>query len=183
MRDLSKTEVEKMLVRGRALSEDVITALLDEFQKEQPEIYEAIFGEFSDAIAEDSQDMSNLFVDICCDIIWIYREAFGKPPINPNAEQWICDSVTLLDAELKALSDEFPMNGVFRFKLRERFERRSIMSGVQMNLLNILHDEVEKYASFKRERQRAIGPTFCFLFVIVRLMNELYNQKELCQKC
>lgn len=176
MRDLSRTEVEEMIAQGRKLSEQVITALLDEFQEDQPQIYQAIFVEFSAAIADDSEDMSDLFVDLCCDVIWVYRKAFGRPPIIPDAEEWMTGHLSLLDAELKSLVDVFPMNKAFRAKLRDRFLKRSLGSGVQLELLQVLHDKVDRYASLKKKRQVAIGPTLSMLFVIVRLMDELYNE-------
>ena len=66
------------------------------------------------------------------------------------------------------------MHDSIRTNLQGRFVKRSIESGVQMGLLEHLDIEVEKYASFKKERQSAIQLTNNLLFVIVRLMDELY---------
>ena len=40
-----------------------ITAILDEFQKKQPEIYPAIYGEPSDRIAEQNPEMANIYLE------------------------------------------------------------------------------------------------------------------------
>jgi hypothetical protein len=167
-----------MLMQGRMLSEQETTSLLDEFQKKQPEIYQAIFGQLSDAIVEENRDMANLFLDLCFDIIWIYYKAFGKPPQIRKGEQRVLDSLSLLDPELKSLYEDIPMNEKLRLKLQERFVKRSVEAGVQMELLEILHTEVQKYASFKKERQSAISVTNNLLFVIVRLMDDLYGKKR-----
>jgi hypothetical protein len=166
-------------MQGRMLSEGDITSMLDEFQEEQPEIYQAIFGELSDAIAEENRDMASLFLDLCYDIIWIYRKAFGKPTKLRKGEQRVLDSLSLLDPELKSLYEDIPMNDKLRLKLQERFVKRSVEAGVQMDLLEILHTEVKKYASFKKERQAAIPVTNNLLFVIVRLMDDLYGKNRL----
>ena len=49
MRALSKKEIDRILAKGRMLLDQEITAILDEFQKKQPEIYQAIYGEPSDS--------------------------------------------------------------------------------------------------------------------------------------
>jgi len=176
LRTLSKNEVNQIVLQGKSLSEREVTFILDEFESEQPAIYQAIFAELSDGIAEVNQDMANLFLDLCFDIIWVYRKAFGKPPIIKNGEEWITNSIALLDAELKSLSEYVPMHDSIRTNLQGRFVKRSIESGVQMGLLEHLDMEVKKYASFKKERQSAIQVTNNLLFVIIRLMDELYTK-------
>ena len=178
MRTLSKDEINQILLQGKGLSESEVTSILDEFETVQPEIYQAIFGVLSDGIVEVNQDMADLFLDLCFDIIWIYRKAFGKPPIIKKGEEWITNSLSLLDAELKSLSEYVPMHDSIRTNLQGRFVKRSIESGVQMGLLEHLDIEVEKYASFKKERQSAIQLTNNLLFVIVRLMDELYTKAK-----
>ena len=167
-----------MIFQGKNLSEREVTAILDEFEINQPEIYRAIYGEFSDGIMEENQDMGNLFLDLCFDIIWIYRKAFGKPPRIKDGEEWLITSLALLDTELKSLTEQIPMEKKFRDKLKTRFVNRAIESGVQMALFEYIDTEVEKYASFKNERLSAVHFTNNLLFIIVRLMDELYNRKK-----
>lgn len=178
LRTLSKNEINQILLKGKGLSESEVTSILDEFETVQPEIYQAIFGVLSDGIVEVNQDMADLFLDLCFDIIWIYRKAFGKPPTIKKGEEWITNSLSLLDAELKSLSEYVPMHDSIRTNLQGRFVKRSIESGVQMGLLEHLDIEVEKYASFKKERKSAIQLTNNLLFVIVRLMDELYTKAK-----
>ncbi len=74
--------------------------------------------------------------------------------------------------------EDISMNDKLRLRLQERFVKRSLESGVQMDLLEILDTEVKKYASFKKERHAAIPLTNNLLFVIVRLMDDLYGKKR-----
>jgi hypothetical protein len=101
MRLLSKKEINRIRTDGKRLSSEQITAILDEFERDQPEIYRTIYGEPSDAIAEENPDMAKLYLDLCFDIIWIYRNAFGKPPKIPDRQKLILNSLSLLDTELK----------------------------------------------------------------------------------
>jgi hypothetical protein len=43
MRALSRKEIDRILAKGRILLDHEITAILDEFQEKQPEIYQAIY--------------------------------------------------------------------------------------------------------------------------------------------
>ncbi len=100
---ISKSEITRSIREGRKLSEEEGTAVLDQFEEEQPEIYQAIFGPLSDAIGEDSLDMSYLFLDLCFDIIWVYRKEFGNPPKSVAGKEWLNAKIGRLDAEMKAL--------------------------------------------------------------------------------
>ncbi len=178
MRPLLRKEIDRMIAQGRMLPEKDGTAILDEFEEQQPDIYQAIFGELSDAIAEDNQDMADLFLDVCFDIIWVYRSAFGKPPVAKQDDDWVPNALALLDAELKSLLDDTSMHGKLRANLQERFIKRCIETGIQVELLKILTERVEKYGSLKRKRRSVIPLTNNFLFIIVRLMDELYSRKK-----
>lgn len=102
---------------------------------------------------------------------------FGKPSRAGKKEQPVLDSLSLLDSELKSLFEDIPMHEKLRLRLQGRSVKRSLDAGVQMELLEILDKEVKKYASFKKERHAAIPLTNNLLFVIVRLMDDLYGKK------
>jgi hypothetical protein len=174
---LSHNEINDILRESKVLPEKQATSILDEFESDHPEIYQAIFGDLSDGVAEINQDMANLFLDLCFDIIFIYRKVFGKLPRISNEEQCMVNSMSLLDAELKAISEDIPMEKSLRNRLQKRFINRSVESGIQMDLLNHLNTEVTKYASFNKKRQPAIYVTNNLLFVIVRLMDALYENQ------
>lgn len=178
MRVLSKEEIESLITRGRKLSEKEGIALLDEFEKKQPDLYEFMYGEPREAIAEDNVDMADLYPDLCMDILCVYREAFGKPPKTKRGAKWFDDALVLIDAELKAMLDDSDMEAPFRRRLQDRLVRRSLDGGIQMELLSYLENKVANYASLSEDRRAAINSTRNFLFVFLRLMDELYNRKK-----
>ncbi len=175
MRILKQREVEDIISRGKKAPEYKITAILDEFQKEHPGVYRVIYGEPSDAIATINKDMANLYLELSFDVVWVFTEAFGKPPEVNNEERWVLSKLSLLDAELKSLTKEVPMSDKFRRNLQERFVKRSFGSKIQLELLQYLENEVTKYASFYKKRATASHLTTNLLFVLVRVMGDLYN--------
>jgi hypothetical protein len=177
MKILKENEVKAILAEGKSLSDYEISTVLDELEREQPEIYHVIYGELPDGIAQINKDMANLFLDLSFDVIWVFKKAFGKPPLLTNGEEWVANKISLLDAELKSLVHDRPMNAKIRRNLQERFVKRSFGTAVQIGLLKHLENEVISYASFKHQRVFAIHVTTNLLFVLVRLMGDLYSLK------
>ncbi|MCD6584452.1 MAG: hypothetical protein J7K96_01700 [Desulfobacteraceae bacterium] len=175
MRILSQLEVDKIISRGKIAPNNKITAMLDELEGKHPSVYRLIYGEPSDAIATISNDMANLYLDLSFDVVWVFCEAFGKPPEVENEEQWVARKLSFIDVELKSLTNKIPMNNKFRGKLQERFVNSSLEVKIQLELLRYLENEVDRYASFKKKRTKAIQVTNNLLFVLVRLMGDLYN--------
>ena len=178
MRIIEKIKVEEIIAKGRKASEQEITAMLDELEEKHPNVYRMIYGEPSDDIALISKEMAELYLDLSCDVIWFFSYAFGKLPKVVNEEEWVTKHLSLIDAELKSLTHEIPMNSKFRRNLQERFVRRSLESKIQLELIQHLENEVIKYASFKRSRNRGILLTNNLLFVLVRLLGDLYLSVE-----
>jgi uroporphyrinogen-III decarboxylase len=121
-----------------------------------------------------NKDMANLYLDLSCDVIWVFNSAFGRLPEVENEEKWVLDHLSQIDAELKSITEEIPMNSMFRKNLQERFVKRSVEAKVQFDLLHYLEGEVVKYASFKKARKKAISVTNNLLFVLVRLLGDLH---------
>ncbi len=175
MKTLNREQIESIISLGRSLPDDKITEILDELQNDLPAVYRFIYGEPSDAIASLNQDMANLYMDLSFDVIWVYRKAFGNPPTIEDNEKWVINKLGLLDAELKSLISEIPMNRKFRKNLQERFIQRSCDTSIQIELLEYLRKEVVKYASFDPKREQAIDLTANLLLILVRLFGDLYS--------
>ena len=175
MRTLSKSEIAGYVQEGRQLSEREGTAILDQFERNQPQMYQAIFGELSDGIAQENLDMANLFLDLCFDIILVYKLAFGNTPAISKDEDWFYRKAALLDAELKSLNNEESMSSKFKQRLSNRFVERSVEAGIQLQLLQHLDEQVRNYASFNNSRKESIHLTNNLLFVVVRLMDDIYS--------
>jgi hypothetical protein len=60
MRTLSSKEINRILMKGRMLSSQEVTEILDEFQRNQPDLYAVIYGELSDGLTKENTDMAPL---------------------------------------------------------------------------------------------------------------------------
>ncbi len=175
MEPISRQDVEKIMQWGKSLSEEQCTRLLDHFENYQSQLYNAIYGELSDAIAAVNLDMANLFLDLRFDIFLIYNWVEGDIPREPEDKQWLTSKIALLDAELKSLSPESAMDTKLSVALNERFVARCKESGTPLGLLSCLNDEVHRYASFNPARVPAISLTNNLLFAVVRMMDSVYE--------
>jgi hypothetical protein len=179
MKILTCQEIEYILAKGGFLSDDKITLILDELEREHPGIYRMIYGEPSEHIASINKDMAKLYLDLSFDVVWIFRSAFGNPPkLKVDSEKWVVDKLSLLDPELKSLIGEMPMHGRFRKSLQERFIKRSIDTAIQFALLKYIEKSIKKYTSFQEKRKAAMQATRNWLFIVVRLMGDLYEVKS-----
>lgn len=178
LRVLTRSKIIEFIQEGKQLSPKVGTAVLDDFEKNQPYLYNAIFGELSDSIAKESLDMADLFLDLSFDIIFVYKKASGDKIAESRDESWFANKVALLDAELKSLDNGSAMNGKFRERLSNRFVERCVEAGVQLEFLSYLDEQVQHYASFKSSRKKAIHVTNNLLFVVIRLMDDIYRDSN-----
>ena len=173
MKPVTRQDVDDIVQWGRSLSEEQGTRLLDHFEKHQS--LNAIFGVLSDAIGEVNIDMANLFLDLCFDIVLVYHRVLGDAPQEPENTRWLESKMALLDAELKSLSPQSTMDSQLSSTLNERFVERCKESGTPLGLLNYLDDQVLHYASFNSARIPAIALTNNLLFIVVRLMDSIYE--------
>jgi hypothetical protein len=172
MQPLTEDQIIQGLKKSRRLSDDELTRILDSFEKKHSLVYEAIYGTFSDGIAEVNRDMSNLFLDLCFDIIWLYGQYYsGEQSLT---EEEATDLVVQMDMELKVYDDSSSVEQRFREQLIQRGMERF----VQIDLMRHLAREVERYASFKPARKKAEVVTVWMLFIIVALMDRTYGLEE-----
>lgn len=175
MRTLSSTEINDALQIIKTFSDSKLNELLDQFENEFPEIYYSIYGELSDRIGIYNLSMGDLFLDLCFDIFYIYSHYFGTPPKISNIKEWMDSKLRLINAELQSTSEEFEMEDKFREKLQNKFVDRVKKINLQMQLLAHMNNAVEKYVVFDRNRNAALPITENFLYVVVRLFDEIYH--------
>ena len=173
MKIYSKLEIQNILKQGNSLSDKEGSLVLDKFQENQPDIYHAIFGIFCQEISEINEDMGNLFIDLCFDIMWFYRSEVGDlPKIDTKTSN---EYLKGIDMEIKSTSDEFPMDQDFRNFLKTRFIKTAQEDDFQMELLYYLNEAIVKYVSFNRDRKCAESFTRNMIFIIIRYMDKLSN--------
>ena len=88
MRILDTNEVEDIVSRGTRLPDSKLGAILDELEKDHPGVYRVIYGEPSDAIAIVNKDMADLYLNLSFDVVWVFKDQFGKPPEVHDEERW-----------------------------------------------------------------------------------------------
>jgi hypothetical protein len=174
VRVLQPTEIANLAAKSKDTPEHSVTAFLDELERKHAAIYRVIYGEPSDAIAAINEDMANLYLELAVEVVWIFAEAFGKLPEMADGDAWVFGRLAMIDAELKSIAPETQMDAKFRTTLQDRFANSAVKSGIQMALLAHLRDEIERYASFNRRRGSAIHLTNNMLFVLVRLLGDMY---------
>ncbi len=174
MHELSDRELLAAIEHSHNIDNETADVLLQKFQIEQAALAEAIFTVFPSLIEQQNQEMAELFLGLCFDIIFIYQYAFGKAPIEN--EESLIKQAALLDAELQALIPDNEMDGKIRAKLQNRFHERSSADETQMGLIRFMNTEIDAFAAESVSRVSAIKITQAMIFSVVRLFSSLYSQ-------
>jgi hypothetical protein len=176
MHELTDRELYQALEYAKSIDEDDGRKIIEQFQLEQTPLAQTIFGIFPDVIAEENQEMSYLFMDLCFDVLCVFKKAFGPLPSQSDMDiDWIEKQAVLLDAELQSLIKDKHMDDKIRLKLQERFLNRVIKDNPQMGLVNFMNVAIDDFASENPTRVSAIKTTQTMIFIVIRLFNNLYS--------
>jgi hypothetical protein len=86
MHELTDRELYQALRYAKSIDENTGRKILDQFQSDQTALAQTIFGILPAVIAEQNQDMANLFMDLCFDVICVYQKAFGPLPSQKDMD-------------------------------------------------------------------------------------------------
>ena len=101
MHEHTGSELYQAIEYTKSIDEDASRKIMEQFQFDQTARSETIFDIFLAVIAEENEDMSYLFMDLCYDILCIYQKAFGPlPSQNEMDYDWLEKHAMLLDAKL-----------------------------------------------------------------------------------
>jgi hypothetical protein len=176
MHELTNRELYQALEYAKSMDESAGRKIMEQFGLDQTALAQTIFGIFPAVIAEQNQDMANLFMDLCFDVICVYRKAFGSlPPQKDMDLDWLEKQAMLLDAELQSLMTDKDMDEKIREKLQDRLRQRSLDETGQMGLVNFMNAAIDEFASENPVRVPAIKTTQTMIFVVIRLFNNLYS--------
>jgi hypothetical protein len=176
MHELTERELYLALEYAKSLDENAGRKILEQFQLEQTALAQTIFGIFPAVIAEQNQDMANLFMDLCFDVICVYQKAFGPLPSHKDMDlNWLEKQAMLLDAELQSLMTDRHMDDKIREKLQDRLRQRSLDETGQKGLVNFMNAAIDDFASENPVRVPLIKTTQTMIFVVIRLFNNLYS--------
>lgn len=175
MHELSDRELYQAIAYAKSIDEATGKEIMAEFELAQPGLYQTIFGIFPAIIAEQSQDMAYLFMDLCFDVICVYRHAFGDPPQSGIDLEWMEKQATLLDAELQSLIRNNPMDDKIRKSLQKRFALRGAEEVTQLGLIKFMNAAIDEHTSLNTSCVPAIKITQAMIFAVVRLFSGLYG--------
>jgi hypothetical protein len=176
MHELTDRELYQALEYAKSMDENAGRRILEQFQLDQTALAQTIFGIFPAVIAEQNLDMANLFMDLCFDIICVYKKAFGPMPSQKDMDlEWLEKQAMLLDAELQSLMTDKHMDEKIRERLQDRLRQRSLDETGQAGLVNFMNTAINEFASENPVRVSAIKTTQTMIFVVIKLFNNLYS--------
>lgn len=175
MHDLTERELYQALHYAKNITEETGRKILQQFQLDQTALAQTIFGVFPAVIAEQDQDMSHLFMDLCFDVICVFENTFGALPSQTDMDiNWLEKQAVLLDTELQALMTDKHMDDKIRNKLQNRIIQREIEDNPQPGLIKFLNAAIDEFASESPARVKATKITQTMIYVVVRLFCSLY---------
>jgi hypothetical protein len=176
MYELSERELFEAIHYAKSLDEETGAKIIGQFQNEQTAMAETIFNIFPSIVAEQNQEMSYLFMDLCFDVICVFQHAFGALPNQSEMDfNWLERQTPLLAAELQSLVTERPMEEKMRSKLQDRFVKRSSEETVQRGLVNFMNAAIDDFASENVSRVPATKITQTMIAIVIRLFSNLYS--------
>ncbi|MDD5494111.1 MAG: hypothetical protein PHG36_05515 [Dehalococcoidia bacterium] len=179
MHELTDRELYQALEYAKSIDEDAGRKIMEQFQLEQTALAQTIFGIFPTVIAEENQEMSYLFMDMCFDVLCVFQKAFGPLPSQNNIDiDWIEKHAVLLDAELQSLIKDKYMDDKIRSKLQDRFLNRVIKDNPQMGLVNFMNAAIDDFTSENPTQVPAIKTTQTMIFIVIRLFSNLYSHAK-----
>jgi hypothetical protein len=135
MRELPEKELYQALKYAKSLNEETGRKIIERFELDQTALAQMIFSIFPDVIAEENQEMSYLFMDLCFDVLCVFQKAFGPLPSQYDMDyDWLEKQAVLLDAELQSLIKDKHMDSKIRSKLQDRFVSRVIKDNPKWDL-------------------------------------------------
>ena len=179
MRELTNQELYQYLEYAKGIDEKNGRKILERFELDQTALSQMIFGIFPNVIAEENQEMSYLFMDLCFDVLCVFQKAFGPLPSQNNMDyDWLEKQAVLLDTELQSLIKDKHMDSKIRSKLQDRFVNRVINDNQQMGLINFMNTVIDEFASENISRVSTIKTTQTMIFIVIRLFSNLYTHAD-----
>lgn len=179
MHELIEQELYKALEYAKSIDQDGGQRIMIQFEIDQPLLFQTVFNTFSSIIAERHQDMAHLYMDLCFDVICVYKKAFGVTPKFKDDPTWMERQVGVLDKELKPLLESRHMSEKRSQQLKEDFFSPKEGEIVQTSLVQFLNASVADFASYNNCDETTVDLTKTMLFVVVRLLNNLYSKPTL----
>jgi len=82
MHELTDRELYQSLEYTKGIDEETGRKIIERFELDQTALAQMIFGIFPDVIAEENQEMSYLFMDLCFDILCVFKKLLAPCPLK-----------------------------------------------------------------------------------------------------
>jgi hypothetical protein len=158
MRILTRVDVFNAIQRAKSLTEEQASTFLSQFCQNNPAIGQTFLSGFPMVIAPQSEQLSQVFMDTCFDIIYVYAQVLGELPPNVVSPQWLQRNMKALENETKTKS------------------QADIKNTAQIELLEYINLVIDEAAD-KSKTGQAIGSLTCnLLFLVTRLFDSIYDE-------
>jgi hypothetical protein len=175
MEDLTEHQLYQALKYAKSIDEDNGKMIMSQFETDQPILFQTIFGIFPSILADQNQDMAHLFMDLCFEIICVYQNALGDVPKFIDDPTWMERQSILLEAEFLLLRQSQSVTKTNKKKLQGHFIQDDA-NPIQAGLVKYLNESIDEFASESVSRVPFIEFTQSMIFVVVKLLNNLYDQ-------
>lgn len=179
MHVLYTQELYQALEYARSIDQDTGKRMMIQFEIDQPMFFQTVFTTFPSIIAERNEDMGKLFMDLCFDVVCVYKKAFGSMPKFKDDPTWMERQAGLLDKELKPLMEGRFINDKRSQKMKEDFFKPKTGEIQQNALLQFINEGVDDMAADTQSDESTVDLTKTMLFVVVRLFTNLYSKPSL----
>lgn len=176
MHELTEQELYQAFAYARSLDEAQGKQIMAQLAQDQPGLYQTLFGFLPSIIAEQQQDMSYLFMDLCFDVVCVFQYAFGDPLHHSDSPVWLEKQTALLAADLQAIHNSKGRDENAQRKLQTLFTQPGPGEVAQTGLLKVLHEAVDEHAALNTSRVHAIFITQVLMSIVVKLLSSLYVQ-------
>lgn len=176
MHQLSEQELYQALAYAKSINEESGAKIIEQFQSEQTGLAQAIFSIFPQAIAQENEDMSYLFMDLCFDVLCVFQKAFGPLPSQERMDyDWLERQAALIDTELQALIQDKFIDEKTNPKPQDAFVNPVAKDSSQNGLVDFMNNVIDDFAAEDPSRLPAIKTTRTMIFIVIRLFGNLYS--------
>ncbi|MEI6268759.1 MAG: hypothetical protein WCP01_07770 [Methylococcaceae bacterium] len=175
MHELTESELYQALKYAKSIEEDDAKIMMSQFELDQPQLFQALFGIFTSIVADQNQDMAHLFMDLCFDVLCVYQKTFGDTPKSIDDPTWMEKQAILLEAEFAVLLQNRYVDEAKREGVQEHFStyKENIL---QLGLVKFLNECIDEFAAEQVSRVPAIELTQAMILLVVKLFNDLYDK-------
>ncbi len=181
--ELVDHELLQALQYAKSINEDIGKRILIQFEIDQPMFFQTLFNVFPTILAGEEgnpyyQDLAQLLGDLNFDVLCVYKQAFGNPPLFKDNPTWLEDQAEVLNKEFSALLNK-KITVKESLKLKEKFFKSKEGEIQQTRLIEFLNECVDDFVSGEQKYpEPAVELTKAMVFMVVRLFNHLYSQTK-----